>query len=229
MRPFKKTQAESKRNHSIEDVYQKINALENDMKRINTLEVYLKQVIQMEKRLNFMQISDKQAKELEKEKHLSAITHVEKKLLLFVQKTIKKQIEPIHHSVEQLSEQLAKLERRISTLEKLYNENMEMYDAVIKETSTNTGKEQSVIYQEFKVDKLFVDHYEQVNNLGNLGIKELNGHLNIGTTYEKYNNPVEFPQKAKAEHKQLKEIIEKQKDYQNDEKIQNEAEQRDKT
>ncbi|MEK4030451.1 hypothetical protein MKZ02_18235 [Pseudobacillus sp. FSL P4-0506] len=42
---------------------------------------------------------------------------------------------------------------------------------------------QPIVFQEFSIDRVFLDKYEQTNNLGQLGIRELNGKLHIGAVY----------------------------------------------
>lgn len=40
-----------------------------------------------------------------------------------------------------------------------------------------------VVYQEYKIERVIIDKYELNNTIGQLGIKELGGQLNIGATY----------------------------------------------
>ncbi|WLR43361.1 hypothetical protein LC087_04030 [Bacillus carboniphilus] len=44
-------------------------------------------------------------------------------------------------------------------------------------------QKQSVIVEQINVDKIIIEKYEQSNNFGQLGIKQLEGKLNIGATY----------------------------------------------
>ncbi|WP_251552755.1 hypothetical protein [Neobacillus muris] len=51
--------------------------------------------------------------------------------------------------------------------------------------SEDLESKQEPLFKTLYVDKLFLDKYEQNNNFAQLGIKELNGALNIGATYGK--------------------------------------------
>lgn len=42
----------------------------------------------------------------------------------------------------------------------------------------------SIKIEHLKVDKIIIEKVDYANNFGQLGIKELNGKLNIGTSYE---------------------------------------------
>ncbi|XJZ25734.1 hypothetical protein ACF5W4_09940 [Bacillota bacterium Lsc_1132] len=50
-------------------------------------------------------------------------------------------------------------------------------------TAISADGEQNVIQKEIYIDKLFLEKYEQNNNIAQVGIKELSGVLNIGATY----------------------------------------------
>lgn len=190
-----------------QDVYQRIEALENHIKRMNTVEVYMKHVMQLEKQLGLINTKDSSIRE---RISTDSVKSLEKKLLIFVQETIKGHLEPIQNTVNNFSNCISNIEDRISSLEKLYRENMEKKVAGIKDNKQN-AEEKPVIYQEIKVEKLFVDKFEQVTNLGNLGIRELSGHLNIGTSFgngaipkELVTEWIEKVDKLKEEQKQKK-------------------------
>lgn len=199
-----------KGNKYPQDVYKRIEALENNITKMNTVEVYLKQVMQLEKQLGLINRSDISIGE---SISTDSVKSLEKKLLIFVQETIKGQLEPIQNSINNLSKRISNFEHRISTIEKLYPENMDTKETEIQDNKPN-AKEWPVIYQEFKVEKLFIDKYEQVNNLGNLGIRELNGHLNIGPTFGNGSIPKELVTELFEDFDILKEKLEKYKDVQ---------------
>jgi hypothetical protein len=199
-----------KGNKYPQDVYKRIEALENHITKMNTVEVYLKQVMQLEKQLGLMNRSDISIGE---RISTDSVKSLEKKLLIFVQETIKGQLEPIQNSINNLSKRISNFEHRISTIEKMYPENMDTKETEIKDNEPN-AKEWPVIYQEFKVEKLYIDKYEQVNNLGNLGIRELNGHLNIGPTFGNGSIPKELVTELIGEFDLLKEKLEKYNDVQ---------------
>ncbi|MFP5111522.1 hypothetical protein ACSU64_03930 [Bacillaceae bacterium C204] len=199
-----------KGNKYPQDVYKRIEALENHITKMNTVEVYLKQVMQLEKQPGLMNRSDISIGE---RISTDSVKSLEKKLLIFVQETIKGQLEPIQNSINNLSKRISNFEHRISTIEKMYPENMDTKETEIKDNEPN-AKEWPVVYQEFKVEKLYIDKYEQVNNLGNLGIRELNGHLNIGPTFGNGSIPKELVTELIGEFDLLKEKLEKYNDVQ---------------
>ncbi|WP_053368512.1 hypothetical protein [Bacillus sp. FJAT-27245] len=126
---------------------------------------------------------------LEQGRKTEGTDHFEKKLFLYIQKTVNAQLAPIYQLLNQYTRHISKLENRVSDLEKLHRDSVAVR-ARHSEESSSTGNENSgsvppVIFQEIKVDKLFIEKFDQANNLGTIGIKELSGHLNIGTTYEK--------------------------------------------
>ncbi|WP_156424353.1 hypothetical protein [Bacillus sp. FJAT-27445] len=133
---------------------------------------------------------------------------LERQLLLFVQKTVNAEMAPIYNTLNQLTWKITKLEGRLSELEKMQRESAanqsRLLDEYLGKCNGNTSDERPVIYQEIKVEKLFIEQYDQVNNLGNVGIKELSGHLNIGTTYEKAGLE-ETDDETKAEFSKLNE------------------------
>lgn len=62
--------------------------------------------------------------------------------------------------------------------------------------------EQPVVQKEIYIDKLFLEKYEQNNNIAQVGIKELSGALNIGATY----GTVPLPSKINATSKQEEDL-----------------------
>ncbi|MGE7187282.1 hypothetical protein ACQKKK_25985 [Peribacillus sp. NPDC006672] len=103
--------------------------------------------------------------------------------------------------INDLYKHIDQLQQKITFLEKNLEENNSEYHTHNHKENTkmNVTKETPVIFQEIKVDKVFIDKYEQTNNLGQLGIKQLSGHLNIGTTYEKGIIPHELIEDWKQE------------------------------
>lgn len=65
-------------------------------------------------------------------------------------------------------------------------------------TAFTEDGEQPVVQKEIYIDKLFLEKYEQNNNIAQVGIKELSGALNIGATY----GTVPLPSKIKATSEQ---------------------------
>ena len=70
-----------------------------------------------------------------------------------------------------------------------------------------------------------MDKYEQTNNLGQLGIKELSGHLNIGATYDKGVIPNELVEEWKKEMNSLNQMKENELKNETDEDCSNNTEE----
>lgn len=177
--PFRRKEL---KNHFSEDIFQKIRALEKQVKKLEVIEDHVEALR-----------ADKGSAPLSNQK---IEKDLEKKLLLFIEEAIKGELKPIRHSLEGLSKRISKMEKRVSFYEKWLGDYLTMYDQWMEENKMKGrdkgDQETQIVYQEIKVDKLFVDKYEQVNNLGNLGIKDLSGQLNIGATFENSSNPSEY-------------------------------------
>lgn len=186
------------KNNFPKDIFQKAGAPEKKMKNI---EVY-SEALQAEKEPAPLARDQKKEKDLEK-------------LLLLVKEAIKRELIPLQHSMEGLSKRISTLEKQVSFYEKWLGDFLSMYDQQIekKRTKEKTKRDQETpdIYQDIKVT-LFVDKYEQVNNLGNLGIKDLSGQLNIGTTYENSSNPSQDLSQWTEKADQFNQAMEKLKD-----------------
>ena len=81
-----------------------------------------------------------------------------------------------------LTQKILELEDKISVLE-------DKIQIVKEETepppSSDNHENAPVIHIEhLQVDKITIEHLDYANNFGQLGIKELSGKLNIGTSYE---------------------------------------------
>jgi hypothetical protein len=87
---------------------------------------------------------------------------------------------------KQSSQKVLELEKRISVLE---NEVKKNKDDLLRELnlldSKNDKDAQPVIkIEHLKIDKIMIDKLDYANNFGQLGIKELSGKLNIGSSYD---------------------------------------------
>ncbi|RDU37352.1 hypothetical protein DRW41_05765 [Neobacillus piezotolerans] len=143
-------------------------------------------------------------KKSEQERKLEGTDHLERKIFLYIQKTVNAEMAPIYQLLNQFARTISKLENRVSDLEKQYGEISGIW-ASQPETPKENGNSSipPVIFQEIKVEKLFIEKFDQANNLGTIGIKELSGHLNIGTTYEKAGLG-ETSEESKGEFEELK-------------------------
>lgn len=84
-----------------------------------------------------------------------------------------------------LQEEINSLKMKAIEGEKFHQELVILKKKVADSAGAKPQKEQAtpIIIQQMHVEKFLVDKYEMTNNLGQLGIKELSGHLNIGATY----------------------------------------------
>ncbi|MEH7342847.1 hypothetical protein V7122_02995 [Bacillus sp. JJ1532] len=74
--------------------------------------------------------------------------------------------------------------------------------------SNKKNDEQAVVIKEIRIDKFYLDKYEQNNNFAQLGIKDLSGALNIGATYGREVMPKEVSEQLKEDLKDLTKIKE---------------------
>ncbi|WP_158587531.1 hypothetical protein [Neobacillus notoginsengisoli] len=123
-------------------------------------------------------------------------------------------VEELLLKIRELESQVSRMEGRIEELEQIYghysggtHSSLNGHDGSGGE---NPGASQpAVIYQEIKVERLFIDKFDQITNLGNVGIRELGGQLNIGTTFEGEAIPAESAKEMEEDHKKIKDIFEK--------------------
>jgi hypothetical protein len=87
---------------------------------------------------------------------------------------------------KQTSQKLFEMEKKISDLEKELKRNIN--ELLIKTETKEIEKEKEPIptinIEHLQVDKIIIEKLDYANNFGQLGIKELSGKLNIGTSYE---------------------------------------------
>ncbi|WML44985.1 hypothetical protein [Neobacillus sp. PS3-40] len=87
---------------------------------------------------------------------------------------------------KQTSQKLFEMEKKISDLEKELKRNIN--ELLIKTETKEIEKEKETIptinIEHLQVDKIIIEKLDYANNFGQLGIKELSGKLNIGTSYE---------------------------------------------
>ncbi|RDI43171.1 hypothetical protein [Falsibacillus pallidus] len=76
-----------------------------------------------------------------------------------------------------------KIDRLSHSLEKIQKTQISILDQY-KEAAHGDGEHSKINIENLNVDKVIVESLEYSNNFGQLGIKELTGKLNIGTSYE---------------------------------------------
>jgi hypothetical protein len=88
-------------------------------------------------------------------------------------------------SKKTFTKKISELENKISTLESKISE----VTATVKSINVPAAKREiefppTVQINHLQVDQIVIEHLDYANNFGQLGIKELSGRLNIGSTYE---------------------------------------------
>ncbi|RST72020.1 hypothetical protein D4T97_017315 [Siminovitchia acidinfaciens] len=216
---FKRMVKGSKGKNESADVYQRLEALESQSKRMNTLDVYIKKVLEMEKRLS-QAIEKNDPRPGSKKIGNAELTakDLRKNLVPFFEETVRAEFAPFQNALEDLFNRMSKVEKKMVALENWITEAVAPIERGIDEKRDDdhemNGIDHHVIFQEIRVDTLFVDNYEQLNSIGSLGVKELSGQMNIGATFENSSNPSEeisneSKEKLKEKMKKLKKMKEK--------------------
>ena len=76
------------------------------------------------------------------------------------------------------------LEKKISNLEANIKVVKEENIPIPNQSPENQETAPIINIEHLQVDKIIIEHLDYANNFGQLGIKELSGKLNIGTSYE---------------------------------------------
>lgn len=138
-----------------------------------------------------------------------------------------KKVAPILNRIDLMDKQILELEGNISQVNESQTIILSRLDQ-IEETLLSMQKqeqqqgnigEQAVIIKEFHIDKFYLDKYEQNNNFGQLGIKQLSGALNIGATYGREVIPKEFTDQIKEDINEMKGIKKEFDSNKNNEEI----------
>jgi L-cysteine desulfidase len=218
--PIKRIFNKNNHHEDLEIIKQKIELLEKQLKKLNTVEVQMKRLIHLEKQLGPLTVLKEQ---LNKEKNYPipdrtykneqpSFVEWEKQILAKIEQRIVSKLKPYNRLLTNVEERLSHLETNLSDLEK----RMQAYSSQLNELREETEhmkqqqnmKEKSisqpVIFQEINIDKMLLDKYELNNNIAQLGINELSGSLNIGTTYEKGIIPPELAEEWKEKMEELK-------------------------
>lgn len=136
----------------------------------------------------------------------------------WVTQLICKELEPFKQQMESLNHKIYGLEvglEELKTEVSISNEKQktdhgmeqEPVSKISEESKVNNGPA-SVIYQDIKIEKVYLDRYEQNNNFAQLGIKELGGQLNIGATYGSGTIPEEVKDQYKEAMESMKDMKE---------------------
>ena len=203
------------------DVQQRLEQLEYQIKKINTFEVYMKRFVKVEEQLGLLNFREKvNKKEVPIRKKVSEsfdkalfIKDVENQVLDKVKQMVQMEMEPFQNLLMEFGSRMSKMENQIAALEKQNKEYLTEIQGlqqkkILQEDTVKEDAQQGqpIIFQEIHVEKLFMDKYEQTNNMGQLGIKELSGNLTIGAAYEKGVIPNDLAEEWKEEMKNLNQI-----------------------
>lgn len=89
-----------------------------------------------------------------------------------------------------LTEQLKQTQQRLTELENITIPHLQSKIKALEDQLSllqkyylSSAAAPPIVFQEFSIERVFLDKYEQTNNLGQLGIRELNGKLHIGAVY----------------------------------------------
>ncbi|MBS4178315.1 hypothetical protein [Lederbergia citrea] len=203
-----------KQNHEI--LLEKIAELEKKQRRLNEIEVQIKRLLKMEEDVASLlkvkgelkntsipkkPIQEAKNKRKGREEPYLAEASIIKKITPFIKAVglmdkqiteLEKHIARIHQSQANIYHRLDEIEAKLSG----FQTDMEEKD---KKTSINKPTEQAVVIKEIRIDKFYLDKYEQNNNFGQLGIKELSGALNIGATFGREVIPKEISDQIKED------------------------------
>ncbi|MGE6258141.1 hypothetical protein ACQKCU_09565 [Heyndrickxia sporothermodurans] len=226
----------SEKNDDIHILKQKIVVLEEQVKKITTLEVHLKRFLKIEsdlqkqilhsnKKANSQPINQSNQNRVVSEQELEnkIIFKLNKyfspeisKLKQMINKEISSLKQIIDNEISSFKQMINSLENRFNLIEKEYliikqqteenEKNIMNLEKTLSEAMSQTKKEQQpIVIQEINVEKILLDKYEQTNNFGQLGVKEISGQLNIGATYGKGVIPADFVEDLREDFSSLKE------------------------
>lgn len=212
----------------IQKLTKRVQTLEQQVKKINSIDVHMNRLLKLESKWKKETISSQydynernripKRSDKETTKKREAYITVDEHFLTQLSKFISETLAPIQSKVNSLDERLAVMEGHFAIMEGIIEENrqqtMELKDELekLKKNSIPKKDEQSVVIREIKVDKILLDKYEQNNNFGSLGIKDLGGQLNIGATYGSSTLPTEIAEDLKADFESFKQENEDKED-----------------
>ncbi|MGG3892244.1 hypothetical protein [Metabacillus fastidiosus] len=200
--------------NQIEDFQNRIELLEKQYKKINTFEVYIKRFMKLEQNVELIKLQERRRNEEEKknQENIENNREMEQRVYAKIEKMIKIETGQIQKKFAHMEQKFMKLEREFLLLQNQYKEKEKEMESLKKEVKEHKifPNNQPVILQEVHIDKLVMDKYEQNNNLGQLGINNLNGKLNIGASYDKGVIPYELAEEWKENMEKLNKEKEKE-------------------
>lgn len=233
--PIKRLFKSDDKDVNIESMMKKVDVLESQVKKLNTVDLHLKRILELEKTLKLYELRKKQDLNAsadktgklqkkapnsfgnpDKNKHSGRVGLQESgalvtQLICNELEPFKQQMESLNHKIYGLEVGLEDLKKEFSVLKEKQKTDHGMEqepDSKISEESKVNNGPASVIYQDIKIEKVYLDRYEQNNNFAQLGIKELGGQLNIGATYGSGIIPKEVAEQSKEAMESMKEMKE---------------------
>ncbi|MDR4948263.1 hypothetical protein [Neobacillus cucumis] len=83
------------------------------------------------------------------------------------------------------TKKISELEKKISSLESTINDvKTEVKSIHVPVAAKEHDDSPAIQINHLQVDQIVIEHLDYANNFGQLGIKELSGRLNIGSSYE---------------------------------------------
>lgn len=212
---------------NVEDIYKKVEVLEHQIKKINMLEEYIKRFIKVEERIGLVSLKERLNQgEFIKTSQMVDKEEWENQILSKVQEMIKTEMEPFQQMFVNFHNRIFGIENEVTSLKTQLKEQIIAIQSLLEKkikqedfVKENLHEGQPIIFQEIHVDKLFMDKYEQTNNLGQVGINQLSGHLTIGATYDKGVIPHELAEEWKAGLDSLQQIKENEIHHKTDHDI----------
>ncbi|PWA13448.1 hypothetical protein DCC39_00725 [Pueribacillus theae] len=180
----------------INKLTKRVKALEL---KTNTLDVHMKRFVKLENKWQSEAFSSTYNKNKQKESprepekketlKREALSAIQQRLYLQLSEYFSRKLSPIRKEIDSLKDRISVMEKNFSVVKDLMEENLQQTNELkgeiqrMKINLTTEREEKPVVIRELKIDKILLDKYEQNNNFGCLGIKDISGQLNIGATY----------------------------------------------
>ncbi|MBU8878540.1 hypothetical protein BGM26_05995 [Bacillus sp. FJAT-29790] len=212
-------------NPNNEIINKKIAELEKNYLKLNTLEFRVKSLLKLEEKIfpllklkdELMAVNKKistHSVPIAKQEEERKIPNIQEEARS-IEASILKKLHPLFKKVDSMGQQILELEQNCFWLNENQADILNRISVIEEKLSSfqtevngkeKKGSEQSVIIKEIRIDKFYLDKYEQNNNFAQLGIKELSGVLNIGATYGRDTIPKEVSEQIKEDFKEFNTI-----------------------
>ncbi|MCM3620359.1 hypothetical protein M3936_22645 [Sutcliffiella horikoshii] len=202
-----------------EKLSKRMEHMEKEFRRVNTLEVHIKRLLKLEGDLSALRYDNKVEKGGEKAFFRKSDGKNDQLLFKRIEAILHTKMELQDKEFRKMNEKLITLERRLSETEtqlqkeQLQNKQlMKQMEHLNRKVEDQTSLDkQPVVFQEINVDHMMIDKYELYNNIAQLGVKDLSGSLNIGPTYGKGILPDELTEDLKEKFDEMKDKVNEKK------------------